>query len=31
MKDTVISVIGAAVLVCSGVILMLAFFDVLVK
>jgi hypothetical protein len=27
----VMSIIGAAVLVCSGVVLMLAYFDVLVK
>jgi hypothetical protein len=31
MKDTVLSVIGAVLLVSAGVVLMLAYFDVLVK
>jgi hypothetical protein len=31
MKDTVMSVIGAVLLVSAGVVLMLAYFDVLVK
>jgi hypothetical protein len=30
-RSLVISVLGAALLVCSGVIFLLAFFDVLVK